>query len=166
MAQQSSANTSSTLGKMIIDRVFPSPAADEQADIDGTYNYNFSDLHGQDHIRTLRSNLVVGDFMTPFKDSNDITRGWLSWRCLSYAETNDHKKENLTVNTILTLTIGTKTDNHTYYGAKINIEPSGYYGKDIEYKFCVSDCKGDKATVSITNVDNEKRVVVVNRDTH
>lgn len=147
-------------------------ADDDHADIDGTYFYNLRDFSSdipshnnkpdQDYVRQ-NGNLVVGDFKAPLTDSNAIRRGWISWQCLSYTESSDHTKEHLSVHENLTLTIGTKTGDHTCHGSAINVIPGGYYDEGKVYKFCVSGCPGEDANVAITNVGNGVRKVVVNR---
>ena len=65
MPHQSSSNASSTLGKMIIDHLFP-PAPESEPEtkhdhhwiIDGLYTYRSSDFNGQDYKQGLENRVV------------------------------------------------------------------------------------------------------------
>ena len=167
MAQASSAKTVLALGKLIVDRVFPSPAADEHADIDGTYTYLSTDFKGQDYV--LGTDILEGNFMIPLFDNQTPRKqvGWISWDGLAFPDDlNNYKTVPVSVQEHMTITFGLDNDASTYNGSAISVSNGGFYNLNEEYKFCLSDNHGNYLDIIIKKTDSKKREVVVKSVVH
>ena len=123
----------------------------------GKYQYTSKDFKGQDYVTT--DNIISGEFMVPLMNSNNESSGWLSWQDLAYP-TNESK---LSVQESITISFGNNNNATTYHGSALNVATGGYYDEGTPYKFNVSDGKGNNAVVTITNVGNGVRNMVVSR---
>ena len=172
MAQASSAKTVLSLGQLIVDRVFPSPAADEQADIDGTYTYKVSDMVGgyipygnNPELGTLLS----GAYMCRFSSTKDDKKkvGFVSWTGLTILNALPSEIPNtiLTGQENITISFGLENNSQTYHGSSLNKSTGGVYEKGKEYIYCVSGCNGEEAIVTI-KADNEITRTIVFKSVH
>lgn len=164
MAQASSAKTVLSLGQLIVDRVFPSPAADEHADIDGTYTYLSTDFKGQDYVSG--KDILEGNFMIPLYDNQALHSrkqvGWISWDGLAFPDDlNNYSDVPVSVQEHLKITFGLDNDASTYNGSEISVSTGGYYDLEVEYKFKVHDSNDNYANIIIKKVNATKREVVV-----
>jgi|SaaInlStandDraft_5_1057022.scaffolds.fasta_scaffold13721_3 hypothetical protein len=168
MAQASSTKTVLALGKLIVDRVFPSPAADEQADIDGTYTYLSTDFKGQDYVSG--KDILEGNFMIPLFDNQTPRKqvGWISWDGLAFPDDlNNYKTVPVSVQEHMTITFGLDNDASTYNGSAISVSNGGFYNLNEGYNFKVNDGNDNYyANITITKVDAKKREVVVKSVKH
>jgi len=123
----------------------------------GKYQYTSNDFKGQDYVTT--DNIISGEFMVPLMNSNNESSGWVSWQDLAYP-TNESK---LSVQESITISFGNNNNTTTYHGSALSVATGGYYDEGTPYKFHVSDGKGSNAVVTITNVGNGVRNMVVSR---
>ena len=156
MAQQTSAKTVLALGKLIVDRVFPSPAADEHADIDGTYTYLGTDFKGQDFAKTV--DIIIGEFAVPHRDENNIISGIFTWQSVGVVPEGDV----IEVHETSTATIKGKT----FTGAELSVAKGGFYEEGKPYKFCLQGDHGNYIDITITNVGAGLREAVVESVKH
>ena len=168
MAQASSAKTVLSLGQLIVDRVFPSPAADEHADIDGTYTYKVPDMVGgyipyAGNVPDLGT-LLSGAYMCNFSSTKDDKKkvGFVSWTGLTIlnALPSDIPNTILTGQENITISFGLENNSQTYHGSSLNKSLGGVYEKGKEYIYCVSGCNGEEAIVTIKADDENTRTIV------
>lgn len=174
MAQASSAKTVLSLGQLIVDRVFPSPAADEHADIDGTYTYKVSDLVGGYIPYAGNGNppelgtLLSGAYMCNFSSKKDNKKvGFVSWTGLTILNALPSEIPNtiLTGQENITISFGLENNSQTYHGSSLNKSLGGVYEEEKEYIYCVSGCNGEEAIVTI-KADNENTRTIVFKSVH
>ena len=125
--------------------------------ITGTYHYTSKDFKGQDYVSN--ENIISGEFIVPIMNSNHESKGWLSWQNLAYPT----GEPNMSVQESVTISFGNKNNDNTYHGSALSVAKGGYYDEGTPYKFSVSNGKGDKAVITITNVGNGVRSMVVSR---
>jgi len=168
MPHQSSSNASSTLGKMIIDHLFPpapepepepEPEHDHHWIIDGLFTYSSSDFNGQDY--KLGTGILTGDFHVPLKNSSGMRVGHISWLCTAQPQSDNYQLEKLSVHENMTISFGPDNNAHTCHGSNLSISRGGFYKEGTTYYHEISGHKGGRANVAITNVGNGIRNVDV-----
>jgi hypothetical protein len=163
MAQQSSANTSSTLGKMIIDRLFPiapEPAIDNG--IYGKYYYKAIDFGDQSYEDKF--GILTGKWLVPIYDDNSQVCGTISWYIIAPGQGNsDYSKEKFTTHETVMISFGLEHNATTHKGSGNCATIGGYYEEGLLNKICMYGCNGEESSVSITNNGGGVREVVVKR---
>jgi len=172
MAQVSSTKTVLALGKLIVDRVFPAAPTNDNTEhdltvIDGTYSYISDDFKHQGYV--VKKGILFGVWMIPLYDNESPRKqvGYISWMISAIPEDlNNYGNEKISCHDHLTISIGTDDKAHTCHGSALNTQTGGYYDEGKEFKFSLSGGPGEDAIVTITNVGNDKREVVVKRVGH
>ena len=148
------------VGNMVSSYKTTSQSSSEEtskSNIYGTYQYTSKDFKGQDYVSN--ENIISGEFMVPLMNSNNESSGWVSWQDLAYP-TSESKWP---VQESVTISFGNKNNANTYHGSALSVATGGFYDEGTPYKFSVSNGKGDKAVITITNVGNGVRSMVVSR---
>jgi hypothetical protein len=128
-----------------------------ESNIYGTYQYTSKDFKGQDYVSN--ENIISGEFIVPLVNSNNESKGWVSWQDLAYP-TSESKWP---VQESVTISFGNNNNATTYHGSALSVATGGFYDEGTPYKFCVSDGKGGNAIITITNVGNGVRNLVFER---
>ena len=125
--------------------------------IENVYHYTSIGFKGQDYVKN--ENIISGEFIVPLLDSNNESRGWVSWQSLAYPTTDP----KWSVQESITISLGTNHNAQTYTGSSLSVATGGYYDLGTTYTFYVSDDNGNNAVVSINKIDNVVRNVIFER---
>ena len=123
----------------------------------GKYHYTSNDFKGQDYVKN--ENIISGEFIVPLMNSNNESKGWVSWQDLAYPTTDP----KWSVQESITISLGTNHNAQTYTGSSLSVATGGYYDLGTTYTFYVSDDNGNNAVVSINKIDNVVRNVIFER---